>query len=156
MTRNYPHPNCLLKCLPNCLSPTREGCLFQNNPRGEGNCETIERQNGLAAIFDPRHQDVSSGLLGFCSHKVAQNQRPAQCKKLVASAFCQVCHNVVFSRVPKASGHAKGHVKGHAKGRVEGRSSANMDTWPQLNVANRSSFPKHLHCAQTYSELPRL
>ena len=31
LTRNYPRPNCLLKCLPNCLSPT-EGFffLFQN------------------------------------------------------------------------------------------------------------------------------
>ena len=25
LTRNYPRPNCLLRCLPNCLSPTREG-----------------------------------------------------------------------------------------------------------------------------------
>ena len=25
LTRNYPRPNCLLKCLQNCLSPTREG-----------------------------------------------------------------------------------------------------------------------------------
>ena len=25
LTRNYPRPNCLLKCLPNSLSPTREG-----------------------------------------------------------------------------------------------------------------------------------
>ena len=28
LTRNYPRPNCLLKCLPNCLSPTREGLFF--------------------------------------------------------------------------------------------------------------------------------
>ena len=28
LTRNYPRPNCLLKCLPHCLSPTREGFLF--------------------------------------------------------------------------------------------------------------------------------
>ena len=34
LTRNYPRPNCLLKCLPNCLSPTREGFLssFKINP----------------------------------------------------------------------------------------------------------------------------
>ena len=25
LTRNYPRPNCLLKCLQNCLSPTRQG-----------------------------------------------------------------------------------------------------------------------------------
>ena len=59
LTRNCPRPNCLLKCLPNCLSPTREGffSFFQNCPRGEGNRETIERQKLSRAIFAPRHQD---------------------------------------------------------------------------------------------------
>ena len=40
LTRNYPHPNCLLECLRNCLSPTREDffCLFQTCACGEGNC----------------------------------------------------------------------------------------------------------------------
>ena len=34
------------KDLPNGLSPTKEAfCLSQNYPRGEGNCETTERQN---------------------------------------------------------------------------------------------------------------
>ena len=35
--------NRLLKCLPNCLSPTREGFFFPLSklPRGEGNFETI-------------------------------------------------------------------------------------------------------------------
>ena len=32
-------PNCLSKCLPNCLSPTREGFF-----PGEGNCAVTERQ----------------------------------------------------------------------------------------------------------------
>ena len=67
LTRDYPRPNCLLKCLPNCLSPTREGffILFQNYPRGEGNCETSERQKLSRGIFfAPRHQSVSSGPLG--------------------------------------------------------------------------------------------
>ena len=31
LTRNYPRPNCLLKCLPNCLFPTREGFLSSFN-----------------------------------------------------------------------------------------------------------------------------
>ena len=55
LTRNYPLPNCLLKCLPNCLSPTREGflILFQNYPRGEGNCETSERQKLSRGNFCP-------------------------------------------------------------------------------------------------------
>ena len=41
-----PHPNCLLECLPNCLSPTREGFFssFKNCPYGEGNCAATERQ----------------------------------------------------------------------------------------------------------------
>ena len=49
-----PKKNCLLKYLPNCLSPTREGFfLFQNCPRGEGNCETIERQKLSRGNFCP-------------------------------------------------------------------------------------------------------
>ena len=46
LTLNYPRPNCLFKCFPNCLSPTREDIfsLLQNCPRGEGNCAAIERQ----------------------------------------------------------------------------------------------------------------
>ena len=34
LTCNYPRPNCLLQCLPNCLSPTREDFLssFKINP----------------------------------------------------------------------------------------------------------------------------
>ena len=45
-TLNYPRPNCLLRCLPNCLSPRLEDMflLFQNCPRSEGNCAAIERQ----------------------------------------------------------------------------------------------------------------
>ena len=31
LTRSYARPNCLLRCLPNCLSPTREG-LVPNLP----------------------------------------------------------------------------------------------------------------------------
>ena len=70
LTRNYPRPNCLLKCLPNCLSPTREGYLssFKINPA----VRVIERQvrgkNCLAAIFGPRHQSVSSGPLAVGEH----------------------------------------------------------------------------------------
>ena len=46
LTRNHPHPNCLLKCLPNCLSPAREGFFssFKVAPPGEGNCAAIKRQ----------------------------------------------------------------------------------------------------------------
>ena len=44
--------NCLLKCLPNCLSPHKRGffCLFQSCPRAEGTCAAIERQFCLAAF----------------------------------------------------------------------------------------------------------
>ena len=50
----------------NSLSTTREGfsLLLQNYPRGEGNCETIERQKLSRGDFLPRHQDVSSGPAG--------------------------------------------------------------------------------------------
>ena len=69
LTHNYPRPNCLLKCLPNCLSPTREGFFFffQSCPRGEGNCETTERQKfSRGNCFASRHQDASPGPLGKC------------------------------------------------------------------------------------------
>ena len=56
LTRNYPRPNCLLKCLPNCLSPTREGFLssFKINPAVRvPNCETGERHNLSRGNFCP-------------------------------------------------------------------------------------------------------
>ena len=66
LTRNYPHPNCLLKCLPNCLSRTREGFLssFKINPAVRVIARQVRDKNCLAAIFAPRHQSVSSGPLG--------------------------------------------------------------------------------------------
>ena len=69
LTRNYPRPNCLLKCLPNCLSPTREGFLssFKINPAVRVIARQVRDKNCLAAIFAPRHQSVSSGPLGFTS-----------------------------------------------------------------------------------------
>ena len=67
LTRNYPRPNCLLKCLPNCLSPTREGFLssFKINPAVRVIARQVRGKNCLAAIFAPRHQSVSSGPLGL-------------------------------------------------------------------------------------------
>ena len=65
-THNYPRPNCLLKCLPNCLSPTREGfsSSFKINPAVRVIARQVRDKNCLAAIFAPRHQSVSSGPLG--------------------------------------------------------------------------------------------
>ena len=67
LTRNYPRPNCLLKCLPNCLSPTREGFLssFKIDPAVRVITRQVRDKNCLAAIFAPRHQSVSSGPLGW-------------------------------------------------------------------------------------------
>ena len=74
LTRNYPRPNCLLKCLPNCLSPTREGFLssFKINPAVRVITRQVRDKNCLAAIFAPRHQSVSQGPLGsgFCKGTV--------------------------------------------------------------------------------------
>ena len=66
LTRNYPRPNCLLKCLPNCLSPIREGFLssFKINPAVRVIARQLRDKNCLAAICAPRHQSVSSGPLG--------------------------------------------------------------------------------------------
>ena len=64
LTRNYPRPNCLLKCLPNCLSPTREGFLssFKINPAVRVIARQVRGKNCLSAIFVLRHQSVSSGF----------------------------------------------------------------------------------------------
>ena len=84
LTRNYPRPNCLLKCLPNCLSPTREGFLssFKINPAVRVIARQVRDKNCLAAIFAPRHQSVSSGPLGF-----KPNQRKGQNEKFMNFAL---------------------------------------------------------------------
>ena len=66
LTRNYPRPNCLLKCLPDCLSLTREGFLssFKINPAVRVIARQVRDKNCLTSIFAPRHQSVSSGPLG--------------------------------------------------------------------------------------------
>ena len=55
LTRNHPRPNCLLKCLPNCLSPTREGFLssFKINPAVRVIARRVREKNCLAANFCP-------------------------------------------------------------------------------------------------------
>ena len=52
LTRNYPRPNCLLKCLPNCLSPIRESLLssFKLNPAVRVIARQVRDKNCLAAI----------------------------------------------------------------------------------------------------------
>ena len=66
LTHNYPRPNCLLKCLPNCISPTREDVLssFKIDPAVRVIVRQVRDKNCLAVIFAPRHQSVSSGPLG--------------------------------------------------------------------------------------------
>ena len=69
-------PNCLLKCLPNCLSPTREGFLssFKINPAVRVIARQVRDKKCLAAIFAPRHQSVSSGPLGRRSPKESSSR----------------------------------------------------------------------------------
>ena len=66
LTRNYPRPNRLLKCLPNCLSPTGEGIFssFKITPAVRAIARQLRDKNCLGAIFAPGHQDVSQGPLG--------------------------------------------------------------------------------------------
>ena len=67
LTRNYPRPNRLLKCLPNCLSPTGEGILssFKIYPCGEGICETSERQKLSRGNFCPGTSRCLAGPTGY-------------------------------------------------------------------------------------------
>ena len=59
----YPRPNCLLKCLPNCLSALRDGfnSSLKITPEAGGNCAVSERQKLSRGNFlpPPRHQDAS-------------------------------------------------------------------------------------------------
>ena len=66
LTRNYPRPNRLLKCLPNCLSPTGEGIFssFKITPAVRVIARQLRDKNCPGAIFAPGHQDVSQGPLG--------------------------------------------------------------------------------------------
>ena len=63
-------PNCLLKCLPNSVSPPpqeRASCSFKIAPAVSVIARQSRHNNCLAAIFAPRHQDVAFGPLGICS-----------------------------------------------------------------------------------------
>ena len=109
LTRNYPRPNCLLKCLPNCLSPTREGFLssFKINPAVRVIARQVRDKNCLAAIFAPRHQSVSSGPLGMRmrirSDAPRKSQRvrggePEGVRKHLLSKQVFLCSKKVFRR----------------------------------------------------------
>ena len=66
LTRNYPRPNRLLKCLPNYLSPTGKGIFssFKITPAVRVIARQLRDKNCLGATFAPGHQDVSQGPLG--------------------------------------------------------------------------------------------
>ena len=73
LTRYYPRPNRLLKCLPNCLSPTGEGIFssFKITPAVRVIARQLRDKNCPGAIFAPGHQDVSQGPLGTNSRSHA-------------------------------------------------------------------------------------
>ena len=56
LTRNYPGPNRLLKCLPNCLSPTGEGIFssFKITPAARVIARQLRDKNCPGAIFQER------------------------------------------------------------------------------------------------------
>ena len=107
LTRNYPHPNCLIKCPPNCLSPTREGFLssFKINPAVRVIARQVRDKNCLAAIFAPRHQSVSQGPLGLHSRPSQEWPRQTKPKKGQFMNFSrghsgtkvQICESCLFS-----------------------------------------------------------
>ena len=61
LTRNYPHPNCLLKCLQNCLSPTREGIFsfFKINHAVRVTARQLRETKIVSRQFLPRDIKVS-------------------------------------------------------------------------------------------------
>ena len=66
LTLNYPRPNCLIKCLPHCLSPTIEDIFssFKIALVVRVIARQLSGKNCLAAIFASRHQDAFLGPLG--------------------------------------------------------------------------------------------
>ena len=54
------------KCVPNCLSPLREGfhASLKRAPAARAIARKLQDKNCLTAMFDSRHQDVSSGPPG--------------------------------------------------------------------------------------------
>ena len=85
-TLNYPRPKCLLKYLPNCLSPTREDIFssFFLNPVVRVIPRQLSGKNCLAAIFASRHQDTSLGPLGRATQE-ARMVRLATCLRLTCN-----------------------------------------------------------------------
>ena len=67
LTLKYPRPSCLLKCLPSCLSPSREDTFsyFKIDLVVRVIARQLSGKNCLAAIFASRHQDASLGPLGW-------------------------------------------------------------------------------------------
>ena len=66
LTRNYPHPDCLLKCLPKCRYPTREDffACFEIALAARVTARQLSGKNCLAANFALLHLDASPGPLG--------------------------------------------------------------------------------------------
>ena len=84
LTRNYPCPNRLLKCLPNCLSPTGEGIFssFKITPAVRVFARQLRDKNCPGAIFAPGHQDVSQGPLGSLEKQDESEEFPEILEKL--------------------------------------------------------------------------
>ena len=80
LTRNYPRPNRLLKCLPNCLSPTGEGIFssFKITPAVRVIARQLRDKNCPGAIFAPGHQD--SRCLAGPTGKKKKNKKKSQRK----------------------------------------------------------------------------
>ena len=75
LTRNCPRPNRLIKCLPNCLSPTGEGILssFKIAPAVRVVARQLRGKNCPGAKIALGHQDVSQGPLGSVSDLAGGN-----------------------------------------------------------------------------------
>ena len=90
LTRNYPRPDSLPKCLQNCLLPTREGISFSFNinPAVRVTARQLRDKNCLEAIFVSRHQGVFSGPLGW--------NPPEKSTKMKKFALDQVVGNMLL------------------------------------------------------------
>ena len=100
LTRNYPRLNRLLKCLPNCLSPTGEGIFssFKITPAVRVIARQLRDKNSPGAIFALGHQDVSQGPLGTLQGGFYQDPNLSQLKfpRTLLPLWGLQAHHVTF------------------------------------------------------------
>ena len=131
-------PNCLLKCLPNCLSPTREGLLasFKINPAVRVTARQVRDKNCQTRQFLPR--DINLSLLNHWER--ASAGVATLIKKLAIVRACYTMENG-----PNAKKHRKNveNLPRLKRGKTaeKDQKMENLPDFPFFGGMFRPSFP---------------